>query len=235
MMRVQAIAILSMLMLSGVLALIVESPTLPATEESFAAERSITVADIPDWRVNDRWIYTGSFDPQGLITQSGVSANIGIITGDSTNTVTEILTMSIENQSTLVYKVVVSADFDKSGVTLDGYNGDLEIDYDAVEYWRASDLGLIQRDLSLVVKFDAFGFINIDIADITISTSYAPPQESYDFPLRNGETWLSDSTTDVVWAGSSDYIDPLPADTSTATTDYFEVTNSGTPPGREND
>ncbi len=229
MMRTRAIVVLLMFLISGWFAFLVESQSLSPTEESFAAERSITVADIPDWRVNDRWIYTGSFDPQGLITQSGVSANIGIITGDSTNTVTEILTMSIENQSTLVYKVVVSADFDKSGVTLDGYNGDLEIDYDAVEYWRASDLGLIQRDLSLVVKFDAFGFINIDIADITISTSYAPPQEGYDFPLRNGETWLSDSTTDVVWSGSSDYINPFPADTSTATTDYFEVTNSGTP------
>ena len=229
MMRAQAIVILSMLMLSAGFAFIVEPPTLPTVDEAFATERSIAVADIPEWRVNDRWVYAGSFDPQGLISQSGVSANIGIITGDSTNTVTEILTMPIENQSTLVYKVVVSADFDKSGVSLDGYNGDLEIDYDAVEYWRASDLGLIQRNLGLVVKFDAFGFINIDVADVIISTSHAPPQESYDFPMRSGETWLSDSTIDVVWSGSSDYINPFPADTSTATTDFYEVTNSGTP------
>jgi len=229
MMRARVFVILLVLMMSGGGAFFVDLPTLSPAEESFSAERSTTSADITEWRVNDRWVYAGTFDPEALISQSGASASIGIITGDSTNTVSEILTMTIENRSTLVYKVLVSADFDKSGVTLDGYNGDLEIDYDATEYWRASDLALIRRDLGLVVKFDAFGFINIDVADVTISTTHAPPQEGYDFPLRAGERWLSDSTTDVVWSGSSDYIDPLPADTSTATTDYYEVTNSGTP------
>ena len=167
MMRARVIVILLMLMMSGGGAFFVDLPTLSPTEESFSAERSTTSADITEWRVNDRWVYAGTFDPEALISQSGASASIGIITGDSTNTVSEILTMTIENHSTLVYKVLVSADFDKNGVTLDGYNGDLEIDYDATEYWRVSDLALIRRDLGLVVKFDAFGFINIDVAGST--------------------------------------------------------------------
>ncbi len=191
--------------------------------------KNTAIADVPEWRVNDQWVYAGSFDPQGLIAQGGVNANVGTITGDSTNTVTEILTMDIENQTTLVYKVRATANFDKNGVSLDGYSGDLRIDYDATEYWRASDLALIQRNLGLDVEFTALGFVNIDVADVTIATSYAPPNEGYDFPMIQGERWISNSTTDVSWSGSSDYISPFPEDTSTQSTDYYEITNYGNP------
>ena len=232
MMRARTVLVLMMLVLSGGATFVLsttDSAHLETADSAAVSARTANSADVPEWRVGDRWIYAGSFDPQGLISQGGVNANVGIITGDSTNTVSQILTLTIENQSTLVYKVQVWAEFDKSGVNLDGYNGDLEIDYSATEFWRASDLALIQRDLDLAVDFDAFGFVHIDVADVTISTSYAPPQEGYDFPLREGERWIVNTTSGVVWGGSSDYINPLPEDTSEAGTDYFEVTDFGTP------
>ena len=41
------------------------------------------VSDTPTWRIGDRWIYSGVFDPTVLITDSGVSASVGEIRGDS--------------------------------------------------------------------------------------------------------------------------------------------------------
>mgnify|MGYP003306825571 FL=1 len=42
------------------------------------------VNDVPTWRVGDKWVYSGTFDPSILITDTGVSANVGEINGDST-------------------------------------------------------------------------------------------------------------------------------------------------------
>ena len=33
------------------------------------------VSDVPVWRVGDRWIYSGTFDPSILITDTGVDAD----------------------------------------------------------------------------------------------------------------------------------------------------------------
>ena len=89
------------------------------------------VAEVPTWRVGDKWVYSGSFDAETLIKENGVSASVGEINGDAEMVVLEILTMTVENQSTLVYKTRMTAEFDKSGVELDGYNGDLYIDLSA--------------------------------------------------------------------------------------------------------
>ena len=33
------------------------------------------VSDVPTWRIGDKWVYSGTFDPSILITDTGVSAN----------------------------------------------------------------------------------------------------------------------------------------------------------------
>jgi len=187
------------------------------------------VAEVPTWRVGDKWVYSGSFDAETLIKENGVSASVGEINGDAEMVVLEILTMTVENQSTLVYKTRMTAEFDKSGVELDGYNGDLYIDFTFVEYYRVSDLASVKSDLSLDVQFRALGFINIDVADITISNEYAPPNEILDFPMRLGERWMNNYTQDTSWSGSSDYITPFPADESGPEQANYGVTKLGTP------
>ncbi|MCS5537944.1 MAG: PKD domain-containing protein [Candidatus Poseidoniaceae archaeon] len=187
------------------------------------------VAEVPTWRVGDKWIYAGAFDAETLIRENGVSASVGEINGDAEMVVLEILTMTVENQSTLVYKTIMTAEFDKNGVELDGYNGNLYIDFTFIEYYRVSDLASVMNDLSLDVKFSALGFINIDVADITISNQYAPPNEILDFPMRLGERWMNNYTQDTSWSGSSDYITPFPADESGPEQANFGVTKLGAP------
>ena len=78
------------------------------------------VTDLPSWRVGDKWIYSGTFDPSILISDTGVSATVGEIRGDSTAEVIEILPLQFDNRTEWVYKLRMTADFDKSGVACAG-------------------------------------------------------------------------------------------------------------------
>ena len=53
------------------------------------------VSDVVTWRVGDKWIYAGAFDPTGLIQGAGVDASVGKIGGDSTTTVDAISEINI--------------------------------------------------------------------------------------------------------------------------------------------
>ena len=81
------------------------------------------VSDVPTWRIGDKWIYAGAFDPSILITDTGVSATVGEIQGDSTAEVTDILELQFDNRTEWVYKLRMTADFDKSVLNWKGLQG----------------------------------------------------------------------------------------------------------------
>ena len=191
--------------------------------------KSGTLVDVPSWRIGDTWDHDAYFDVADLIASSGVSANVQTLTGSLSMWVDSITTETVENRSTLVYTLRSSGSFGANGVSLDGNNGDLDVDYESTELYRVSDLALISRSMDLEVDFTVFGFINIDIADLTILTTYVPPQERYDFPLIVGESHNSNYTSSVYWSGDSDYIDPLPEDTITETSSAYTVVSTGNP------
>ena len=83
------------------------------------------VSDVPTWRIGDRWIYAGTFDPTILVTDTGVEATVGEIQGDTTVEVTGISTQNVDNMSVLAYTLRTSANFDKSGVSLEGFAGNV--------------------------------------------------------------------------------------------------------------
>ena len=56
------------------------------------------VSDLPTWRVGDKWIYSGTFDPSILIADTGVSASVGEIRGDSTAEVIDILELQFDSK-----------------------------------------------------------------------------------------------------------------------------------------
>ena len=189
------------------------------------------VSDVPTWRVGDTWIYAGSFDPGDLIRDAGVDASVGMIGGDATTVVRSITTANIQGEETLVYEVRQSANFDKGGVSLTGYTGNVFIEYQVDEVRRVSDLAKISSDLSLYVKFVPYGIssLTVEVADITISTNYDPMSEAYDFPLRIGETWNTSYVSSTSWSGESEYITPFPQPTSGANHTNYEVTDIGKP------
>ena len=189
------------------------------------------VTDVVTWRVGDKWIYSGSFDPSDLIRDAGVDATVGNIGGDATTIVRSITTATVQGKDTLVYEVRSSANFDKGGVQLESYTGNLFIEYQVDEVRRVSDLAKLSSDLSLYVKYVPYGISSLtqEVADITISTTYDPMSEAYDFPLRIGETWNTSYVSSTSWSGSSDYITPFPQPTSGANHTNYEITDVGRP------
>ena len=189
------------------------------------------VSDVVTWRVGDKWIYSGAFDPTVLVKSAGVDATVGTINGDSTTIVDAINEIDVAGTPTLVYETTSSADFDKGGVALETYTGNLYIEYRLDEVRRVSDLAKISSDLSLNVRYVPFGISSLtqQIADITISTDYDPMSENYDFPLRIGETWNTSYVSSTAWSGSSDYITPFPQPTSGANHTNWEITDVGKP------
>ena len=189
------------------------------------------VTDTVTWRVGDKWVYAGAFDPSVLVQEAGVDAVVGTINGDATTTVDAVTEIDIQGVPTLVYETSSKADFDKGGVALEGYTGNLFIQYQVDEVRRVSDLAKLSTDLSLNVRYVPYGISSLtqQIADITISTDYDPMSENYDFPLRIGETWNTSYVSSTAWSGSSDYITPFPQPTSGANHTNWEITDVGKP------
>ena len=96
-------------------------------------DRNTVVADLPSWRIGDRWIYDGYLDVGDFVSSSGVSSNVQYISGTLDRTITDIYTTTIDNRSTLVYEAESQGSYEAQNVNLDGNTGDLEIEMETVE------------------------------------------------------------------------------------------------------
>ena len=66
---------------------------------SSSSERNTAIADIPTWRVGDRWVYDGYLDVGDFVGSSGVSTDVQYLTGTLDRTVTDIYTTTVDNLS----------------------------------------------------------------------------------------------------------------------------------------
>ncbi len=227
-----SIAIIAILLMSN-LSLLVHSEMddsvglSPSSNFYLSSKASGGDVDAPSWRVGDSWVYDGFFDVAALIASSGQSSNIQTLTGDLDMWIADIITMTTENQSTLVYKVRSSGEFRANGVTLSGFTGDIIVDYEGTDYVRVSDLATISMQMNLDVLFDHW-LTDIDIANLQVINSYSPPREEYDFPLRVGEAWHNNFTQTTDWSGSSDYF-TIPDDSTTQSSSNHAVVAQGNP------
>lgn len=202
-----------------------------AQPEARASGQDPGVSDVPTWRVGDKWIYSGTFDPTLLVTNTGVQATVGEIYGDTTTEVLGITERTVDNMSVLAYTLRSSANFDKSGVSLEGYDGNVYITYSQTEYLRVSDLASMRSDLDMYIRFVPYGISSLTqiLGDITITTTYSPVSETYDFPLRLNEQWTTTTTSSAQWSGASDYITPFPPPLSDTNSSTWEATSVGKP------
>ena len=229
---IAATAMILLMLISTLVVIDVPQKLAEPSNENFTnSENSLTSADVPVWRVGDRWKYAGTFDPTQLVIDSGVSANVGEIYGDSITEVLSISERNVDGTPTMVYTIRTSANFDKSGVSLDAYTGTAEIEFTQTEVLRVSDLASLSSDLDLFIEFTPSGisFLKQTVGDITISNTYSPPSEEYDFPLRAGDRWTNTITSTAQWSGQSDYITPFPPPSSDTNSSTYEVTKVGKP------
>ena len=76
---------------------------VPQVEAGGLGSEDPGVSDTVTWRVGDKWVYAGSFDPTVLVQGAGVDAVVGTINGDATTTVDAVSEVDIDGVSTLVY------------------------------------------------------------------------------------------------------------------------------------
>ena len=198
--------------------------------------------DVPTWRIGDKYTYETQFDVQQLIQQANVAASLNTLTGDTTYEIIDIFFENIDNVQTLSYKMSVSGTFssntnnDPSGATLEGTEGRLLIYYDGEDIVRARDLAVYTSNFTLDVDFwpnipfiGPAQFLNQDLAEITFDTTYIPPKEKYDFPLRVGDQWYMEFFSSTSVSGDSDYFDPSEFDTAGPENNSWQITDSGIP------
>ena len=198
---------------------------------------STTLIDVPNYRIGDTWIYDTEFDVSSLVQQSGVSASLNTLGGDTSREVTDIGFVDVDGTQTLVYEIEISGDFTSgtNGATLDGNQGTLNIYYDGADYIRVRDLATVVTVFEIDVDFipSIFGFpanwLKQDIATLEFNTTYDPPKESHDFPLQNGNQWyeLTEAATTV--SGNSDYFDPSGFDNTVNENYSWQITKNQAP------
>ena len=91
-------------------------------EESDVNRNSVSLVDVPDWRIGDRWYYSGFLDVREFVADSGVATNVETLNGNLDTQVTDIYTTTVEGVSTLVYKVESEGEYEASNVELSGYD-----------------------------------------------------------------------------------------------------------------
>ena len=116
--RLLTLLVLGLLIAFSQVPLFTHNTQLNENQQEVRSSGNPGVTDLPSWRIGDKWVYSGTFDPSILITNTGVSASVGEIRGDSTAEVTDILELQFDNRTEWVYKLRMTADFDKSGVCL---------------------------------------------------------------------------------------------------------------------
>jgi len=207
--------------------------SLGTVRTSEASVRTTSIVDVPEWRINDNWMYDGYLDVADFVAGSGVSTNVQTLEGSLEVTVIDMYLMDIENDSTLVYEVESIGEYESDGpISIDGTNGCLYIDMDTTEIILASDLSTHTQEAVIDVYFDPVIFgscwssFRQEIGLLTVLNTYNPPLENYDFPISVGESWEMDYNQDMEFSGSSNYV-TIPSDASDSNTTSWAVVSQG--------
>ena len=204
-------------------------------DHSLASPRNIAITELPDWRVNDNWMYEGYLDVGDFVSDSGVSTNVETLQGTLDRTVEEIFLTNISGNETMVYRVVSAGNYDSGGIiSIDGTDGCLFVDMVTTEIIRVSDLSTFSQEAEVNVYFwpSVFGtcvdwsWLNQTIGILSVENSYYPPLENYDFPISVGETWQMDYAQETEYSGSSNYVD-IPDDTNDSNSTSWSVISQG--------
>ena len=208
-----------------------DSDVLYDVQISESSARSSNIEDVPSWRVNDAWSYSGTLDVRDFVTSSGVSTNVQYLSGTLNEQVSDVYTTIVDGVETLVYKVEGQGYYEAQNINLDGNDGDLVVEMDTEEIIRVSDLATIEQnadfDIDFLYQIWWFSY-TVHVADLTVEQTYSPPLEGYDFPISVGEEWQTDYSYTTEYSGSSDYVS-IPSDSSGQNSTSWDVVSKGFP------
>lgn len=194
-------------------------PLSAASEPALSLGRAGAASrvDVPAWRLGDLWTYDTTVEVSGLLTLANISgASVGDLTGDLDAEIVGLRTESVDGTTTLVYERLTDGEVRtrNNGATFplenNSVTGLLKLDIEMLEVLRASDLAAIRTEVTLVIRFCPFSLCflsELELATLEITTNGTPPEETWDFPLEQGEQWSTSSVRRITWTGESDLAD----------------------------
>ncbi|UCH88320.1 MAG: hypothetical protein JSV49_08630 [Thermoplasmata archaeon] len=136
-------------------------------------------ANKPTWDTNHIWEYSMKY---GSEYDSSF-----IISGTMTASVTEESTIEVNKEDYEVYAVDFEGELESKGDSSDPDYADITLTLKATEYYQRSDLALVSSNEKSEISSEYYGY---EISYSTIlKTTYEPPKDSSDFPLKPGESW----------------------------------------------
>ena len=162
------------------------------SEESSAQVRNTGSTDVPDWRINDNWMYDGYLDVADFVADSGVSTNVETLEGSLDRTVSDIYLYDIGGDETLVYEVESIGAYESTSVEIDGFTGCLYVDMQTTEIIRVSDLATYSQDVTIDVYFDpdvlwwsCVENQREEIGVLSVDNTFYPPWRTTTSPSRS--------------------------------------------------
>ena len=206
-----------------------KAPPQNLEDEQFAGPRlSDADVDVPVLHKGDRWTYDGFFDVAEMISNSGVETDAEALLGELDMWVDDLTTWTVDNHSSVAYRVKSEGQFVGLNITLSGTLGDITVDYSSSDIIRAGDLATIRNEVYMHVKFWINPSQYIDVAEVTVTDSFYEPREDYDFPLNVGEEWSNDFLDVNWWQGGSNFF-TIPQDETLSFETTHQVMSVGDP------
>jgi hypothetical protein len=150
--------------------------------------------NLPEFQTGDRWVYSANLKMEDLATLSGEWTFE--VQGETQESGHQVYDLSMAGDGSATFQGVGILPY-----TLDGHT-----------YIRVSDLATVKE--SMILEFDASILGAGAYLSVFVNTTYDPPLNDYDFPIKEGDTWSATTSTTI----SLDMISSIYPSTSTSTT-----------------
>jgi hypothetical protein len=165
--------------------------------------------NLPEFEAGDQWTYSTNLEIEGLATLFGDW--IFEVQG-------EILYSGHQVYDVSIASVDGSAYFE--GV------GTLSYILDGFTYLRVTDLATVKESMSMEFNTSLLGFGSY--LSVFVNMTYDPPLNNFDFPLKEGDTWTTTSSTTISMDIVSSMFPSSSTSTTISTTTDFEVESKET-------
>ena len=169
--------------LSLVSMLIIASVSLPMFTVSDEAAIPSTRAEIPTWYKGDRWTY------EGEIHGSGENWTMDASLKDVVCKILGTESVTVNSTTYLCYKMNITGAIE-GNFTWNMVPGRIEGVIEGTSYYRIADLCQVKSEMH------SYGEIQLVLPheyDFTSTTTFNPPAEYFDFPIKISEEWETSS------------------------------------------
>ncbi len=132
--------------------------------------------NLPEFGAGDQWMYSSNMKLEDMAILSGDWTYE--VQGETQYSGYQVYDVSLSGEGTAIFEGTIGA-FDYA---LDGFI-----------YMRVSDLATVKE--SMMIDFDTSVFVTETYFSAFMNITYDPPLNGFDFPIKEGDTWSTTTST----------------------------------------